>query len=540
MKRIPLIDDIFLRLESRRLPLNIGALMLFEPPADAGSDFADAIVSRLRQYTTTAPPFNQILVRRNGLHYWEIDTDFDLDQHFVDLSLPGPGRIRELLAMASRIHAGHLDRAYPLWRMHLIEGIADGRFAVYLKIHHAIVDGVSCVKMLIDSMSTDPKESTTMPPPWTIGVQKPELPQPYPLPTPAAGSLSALQSLAREDFLSSAKSLVQVAQELRSTYTDFSDKNPDLAIAGQAPQCMFNTSVTASRRIAAQSYSAPRIKAVARSCNASSNDVILAMCAGAMRRYLELRNELPDNPLIAAIPVSVRREGYQSEAANQVSFTMANLATHLKNPLERLRAIKGSMDYNKQRIRKLSPGQYSIYAAMMMLPGVPNSLLGYDPDKAVANVCISHVPGPREDMYWQGAKLSGLYPISQVMDGGALNITVVSRHDLVDFGIIACRKSVPEVQRLLEYLEEELAEMEAMLKSGIMSQPGPKDESEAKRTPGAKARANTRSKARSKAKVKSGPRTRKKTQSEAASNARLKVKSKSTRKADQKYGQRAG
>jgi len=471
MKRISLIDDAFLRLESRRMPLHIGVLMLFEPPPNAGKDFAASIAARLRQYTTTAPPFNQCLVRRNGLHYWVEDTDFDLDQHFVDLSLPEPGRIRELLAMVSRVHAGHLDRAYPLWRIHLIQGIEGGRIAVYVKIHHAVVDGVSGIKMLIDSMSADPATSRTMPPPWSIGVKKSDSPQPLPVPTPVAGGISALRALSREGFVAGTKSITQVMQELRATFRDFREKNPDLAVPGQAPRCMFNGKITGSRRFAAQSYSMPRIKAVAAAYGASSNDVILAMCASALRRYLESRNELPDIPLIASVPVSLRRKGQQSDAANEVAFTMAQLATHLDDPARRMQAIKDSMTYNKQRINKLSAGEFTTYVALMMLPGAASSLLGNAPDKALANVCISHVPGPRQDLYWQGAKLTGLYPVSLVIDGAAINITIVSRHDLVDFGIIVCRKTVPEVQRLLEYLEDGLSELEATLQRPAAPKP---------------------------------------------------------------------
>lgn len=511
MKRIPLIDDAFLRLESRRMPLHVGVLMLFEPPPGAGKDFAASIAARLRKYTTTAPPFNQCLVRRNGLHYWEEDTDFDLDQHFVDLSLPEPGRIRELLAMVSRVHAGHLDRAYPLWRIHLIQGIEGGRIAVYVKIHHAVVDGVSGIKMLIDSMSTDADTSTTMPPPWSIGVKKSDAPQPLPVPTPAAGGISALRALSREGFVAGSKSITQVMQELRATFRDFREQNPDLAVPGRAPRCLFNGKITGSRRFAAQSYSMPRIKAVAEAYGASSNDVILAMCASALRRYLEVRNELPDVPLIASVPVSLRGKGQQSDAANEVAFTMAQLATHLDDPAQRMQAIKDSMTYNKQRINKLSAGEFTTYVALMMLPGAVSSLLGNAPDKALANVCISHVPGPRQDLYWQGAKLIGLYPVSLVIDGGAINITIVSRHDFVDFGIIVCRKTVPEVQRLLDYLEDGLSELEATLQRPAA--PKPVSGKAVRKTAAKKAKAKTPARkkvtfAKQRAPVKKGSRAK--------------------------------
>ncbi len=477
MKRLAMIDDTFLRLESRRQPLHIGVLLLLEPPEGAGKDFAKNIAERLRSYTSMAPPFNLRLVNRRGVHYWREDSELDLDHHFVHLSLPAPGRIRELLAMVSRVHSSHLDRAFPLWRIYLVEGIEDGRIAVYMKIHHSMTDGIAAIKMLTASMSTDRKISATMPPNWAIGIEESKFKQPLPVPTPHMTSIPALRSVAREGLRSTLKSVRAVGRELYKSFKDYRSNNPDFALGGQSPKMIFNNKVSASRRFAAQSYSTPRIKAVAKACGATSNDVILAMCAGALRRYLIDRNELPKERLLAAIPVSVRREGHHSDAVNEVAFTLTHLATNIEDPLQRLKAIKSSMDYNKQRVKSLSPGELTTYAAMMLLPGATNTLLGYAPDKALVSLVISHVPGPREDMYWQGAKLSGMYPVSLVLDSGALNITIISRHDYVDFGLIACSKTVPKMQILLKFLEEALEEMELALGfSRVELIPAPKPE----------------------------------------------------------------
>jgi len=457
MKRLALIDDAFLRLESRREPLHIGILMLFEPPAEEGSDFTRRLAERLWQSTTAAAPFNRRLVQRMGLHYWEEDDDFDVGHHFAHTVLPKPGRIRDLLAMVSRAHCGHLDRSYPLWRMYLIEGLADGRIAVYLKIHHALVDGVAGMHMLLKTMSTDPDRSRELPPMWEVQTIKSDDAQPLPVPTPIFGSLPALRSLAREGL----NSIGPVLRELRSTFEDFLQKDPDLALAGQAPASVFNSDVSATRRFAAQSYATQRIRNVAAAYSATINDVVLAMCSGALRRYLEELNALPDKPLMAAVPVSIRQS--KESAGNEVAFTMTNLATDMGDPAARMRAIKQGMDYNKERISHLSPGQMMAYTALAMLPGTLGTSLGLAKDNALANVVISHVPGPRRPMYWQGAKLCGMYPVSVIIDGGALNITVVSRDDFVDFGLIACRKAVPSVQRLLDYLELALADLEASM-----------------------------------------------------------------------------
>ena len=169
MKRLSMVDDMFLRFESRRLPLHIGMLLLLEPPEDAAEDFAARLAEKLKQSARSAPPFNRRLVRRRGLHYWEDDDEFDLAHHFVHTALPKPGRIRELLAMISRVHCAHIDRAYPLWRIYFIEGLEDGRFAVYMKMHHAVADGVAGMRMLMEAMSPDPTQSVQLPPMWEVG-----------------------------------------------------------------------------------------------------------------------------------------------------------------------------------------------------------------------------------------------------------------------------------------------------------------------------------------------------------------------------------
>jgi diacylglycerol O-acyltransferase len=465
MKRLGLLDDAFLRLESRRQPLHIGVLMLLEPPANAGKDFAEKLAERLRRSTRTVPPFNRRLVQRRGVHYWAEDDEFDLDHHFAHTSLPHPGRVRELLAMVSRLHYGHLDREYPLWRMHLIEGLEDGRIAVYMKIHHALVDGMGGMQLLLKSLSTSAAASKKLPAPWEVQTRKSGT-QPFPVPHAASDSLSTLFKLATESW----KFVPPVVSELISTYRESRTDNPELAKFGRAPKTLLNGKVSATRRFAGQSYSTPRIRAIAEAYDATVNDVVLAMCASALRRYLADMGELPERSLTAAVPVSVRRPG--SDAANEVAFTITTLATHIDDAGARLRAIKKGMDHNKERLQRLTSIQTMAYTAGIMIPGHLGALLGGSKDDALANVVISHVPGPREPMYWQGAKLGGLYPISLVIDNGALNITLVSRQDFVDFGLIACRKSVPHMQRLLDYLEDGLAELEASIKPAKRARPG--------------------------------------------------------------------
>lgn len=457
MKKLSLIDDTFLRRESPKQPLHIGVLLLAEPPANANEDFVFSIAENWRSSNTAAGIFNRILVSKNGRHYWDKNPQFDLEYHFVHLALPRPKRVRELLAMVSRLHCGHLDRAYPLWRIYLIEGLEDGRVAVYIKIHHSLIDGVGLMDLLAESTSDKPRPSTKLPPFWEID-------------TGSGSDFSGPEpSLIEEMFdmpFKSAKRLqsaLPVLKRINKNVTDFYTQIPGVALGGTAPKCSLNQSITGTRRFCAQSFSRVRLKAIASRHDATTNDVVLAMVAGGLRKYLLCHSTLPRNPLIAGVPVSLRGvEGVDTNAANHFASTMVNLATDLDDPIERLKTIKRSMDYNKEQIAGLTAEQIQTYAYHGVIPVALASLLfsGDAADKPMGNLTISHVRGAQSDSYWQGAKVSGVYPISLLLDPCGINVSAVSREHEVDFGIIACRMTVPHVQRLLDYLEESLQEME--------------------------------------------------------------------------------
>ena len=452
MKRLSPIDSLFLMMERRHQPLQVGALSLFTPPPGAPRDFALQLAERLRESRQAMPPFNRRLSSHFGMAFWEEDDDFDLAHHFVHLALPKPGRVRELLAMVSRVHSAHLDRAYPLWRTYLIEGLDDGRIATYSRIHHSLVDGVAGIRLMIKSMSPDIEESKLMPPPWEVVTRKSRNPV-LPVPTTSGGGISAVQGLAEEGV----RSFPALWKVLKESWHDLRTHHPDLVYSPQAPRCVLNQKVSGSRRFAAQSYSTARIKAVGEKFGATSNDVVLAMCGGALRRYLDGLGQLPEKPLVAAVPVSVRRD--DGDMGNEIGFALTTLATDLDDPGARLIKIKNCMDYNKARLRQLSPAQMMTYGMLLLLPGIFNFISGFG-NTTLANVVVSHVPGPRKPMYWQGCLLNGLYPVSLLVDGMTLNITLVSRQDSVDFGLIGCRRSLPSLQRLLDDLEDELAAME--------------------------------------------------------------------------------
>lgn len=450
MTRLAILEMAMLAMEKQHQPFHVGALNLFRPPVGSGPDFAARLSERLNQSTEVEPPFNRRVSTRLGISRWEPDPNFDLTHHFVHLALPRPGSIRDLLAMVSRVHSAHLDRAYPLWRTYLIEGLADGRLATYSKIHHALVDGVAGVRLMLRSMSPDREESAGMPPPWALRR------------TTAKPDSSRAASNPRTSMLSDGVKLISpILRELSNTWRDHRAGHPDLVTTFQAPRCILNVPISASRRFAAQSYSTAGMRVIAERFGATLNDVVLALCATALRRYLLDLGALPNEPLIAAVPMVVG--GSNREVGNAFTCAFANLATHLTDPVERLNVIKRSMDYSKARMRHLSQAQVMAYSAAVVAPGALLTMTGLDRRHAMVNVVISHIPGPRRPLYWQGCELDGIYPASLLLDGCALNITLVSRRDTVDFGFLACRRTLPSMQKLLGYVEDSLAELQRLV-----------------------------------------------------------------------------
>lgn len=447
MKALTPNDQMFLWLERRNQPMHVGGLQLLKPPRGAGEDYVLQLAQRCKQFTKAEKPFNQRLVKKLGVWHWDEDRDFDLEHHFKHLSLPKPGRIRELLELVSKLHSALLDRERPMWELYLIEGLEGGRVALYSKIHHALVDGVAAMRMLQRAMSED--AATEVVPIWAQPPRKREA-------LAAPGPLEVLGGLVGE-ARAQISTLPKVAKELLKSLQD-ARKNPDYVSYFRAPRSILNQRVTGSRRFAAQSWALERIKAAGRRHDATLNDVVLAMCSTALRRYLGDMDALPAKPLIAMVPMSLRKD--DSDAGNQVAMILANLATDIEDPLQRLQAIKRSVQTSKERFAQMNQKEIMNYLMAVMAPSGLNMVTGIAPRWQSFNVIISNVPGPRSTLYFHGAKLEGMYPVSIVLDGFALNITLNSYVDKLEFGLIACRRALPHMQRLLEDLEQGLKELE--------------------------------------------------------------------------------
>lgn len=448
MRPLHPIDFIFLSLEKRQQPMHVGGLFLFQIPKNSPSTFIQDLVTDIRNSKCKpVAPFNNTL---NGL-FWDKDDEFDLDHHFRHIALPHPGRIRELLIYISQEHGTLIDRAKPLWTCTIIEGIEGNRFAMYFKIHHAMVDGVASMRLMEKSFAKDPNIHSIVPP-WCIEKRRsqPETKN------PVRRLSSKLNHLKQQMNI-----VPGVYHELTQALHD-RRHDPDYVSSFQAPVCILNQRISASRRFAAQSFNLQRFRHIAKALQITLNDVILAVCSGALREYLISLNSLPAKPLIAMVPTSIRSDN-DSDTSNRITMILANLATHISDPIERAKIISRSVSNAKTRFKRMTQDQILGYSAFVYAAAGLNIISGLMPKHQAFNLVISNVPGPREPLYWNGAKLEALYPASVVFDGQALNITLTSYLDKLEVGIVACRNTLPKVQSLLMLLEQEIQNYERHL-----------------------------------------------------------------------------
>lgn len=443
------IDLIFLTLEKRRQPMHVGGLLMFELPKNAPDTFIQDLVQKIR--SSTQPPVSPFNDRLQGL-YWQTDENFDIDHHFKHIALPKPGRIRELFVYISQEHSSLLDRAKPMWTCTLIEGIEGRRFAIYVKIHHAVVDGIGAMRLLEKSLSKTPKDTLHVPL-WCLHYERKHdtLNVPYSMPSPKKLS-QRIQGLWHSSH--------RVFHELSQNFQE-RKYNPEHISTFNAPKSIFNQRVTASRRFAAQSFELLRLRKIADHFGVKMNDVILAICSGALREYLRCYDTLPKKPLVAMVPASVRHDN--SDVSNRITMILASLATHLDDPIDRLNAIQRSVQYAKNRFSRLSSNEILNYSAFVYSAMGMHVLSGFFPKHQSFNLVISNIISAKEPLYLNGAKLEALYPASVLLDGQALNITMSSYLDKLEVGIIACRHTLPKIQSLLKYLEQSIQQYEHII-----------------------------------------------------------------------------
>ena len=452
----------FMLAENRNQPMHVGGLQLFKKPEGAPRDHVAQMYRQMLDVGTVAPLFAKRphrSVATGGQWTWTEDPQLDIDYHVRHSALPKPGRVRELLELCSRLHGTRLALERPLWEAHVIEGLRDGRVAVYTKVHHALVDGVSSMRLLQSVLSTDP-DRREMPPPWAAGPAAARAERDR---TDADHGLAELPVSAFRTALGITADAAGLPGALVRTLAR-GVRNETSAVSLYAPRTIFNTKITGSRRFAAQQWPVERMRAVGRASGATINDVVLAMCSGAVRTYLDELGALPDSPLVAMVPVGLKAKDAQSASAsggNAVGAVMVKMGTDLADPADRLAAIHGSMLAGKEALGSMTPMQILAMSAVGMAPAILTPMLRLNGiTRPPFNLIISNVPGPRTTHYFNGAMLEGMYPLSIPIHGMALNITCTSYDGKMGFGLTGCRRTVPHLQRLLSHLDAELGALE--------------------------------------------------------------------------------
>lgn len=465
MKKLSFMDSSWFQLESPETPMHVGGLQIYTYPADAPENYLKDEIKKMTEVNRVRFPFNvKLKMGMGGLsNHWVEDPKLDLDYHISHLALPKPGKVRDLLVLVSQLHAQLMDRTRPMWETYVIEGLEGNRFVLYTKIHHSLIDGVAGMKLMQASLTQD-KDDRELPPPWAERASGPAKEKPRTQTAKVANQLGTEGALVSA-IVAQLSEQLGTMQGLGGVGKDIIKKirNPDFAgsvAPYQAPKSILNQRIGRARRFAAQSYSLSRIKAIGKKNGATLNDVVMAMCGGALRSYLLEHDALPSEPLIANVPVSVRPADGDA-TGNAITTILGNLGTHESDPFTRLAIVKKSMNDEKKKLSKMSKSEILIYTILVNLPftvGQVAKIAGRV--KPMYNVVISNVPGPSEALYYNGAELQANYPVSLLFNGQGINITLTSYQDRIDVGIIACRDTVPRVQRLLDYFEAALAELE--------------------------------------------------------------------------------
>jgi diacylglycerol O-acyltransferase len=461
MKRMNPLDASWLTVESHDTPMHVANLAIFSLPKGAPDDFLRQMVTRMKTERDFAEPWN--LKLRNPalgglMPVLKIDNDLDLDYHVRHSALPNPGGERELGMLVSRLHSHQLDFKRPLWECHVIEGLEHNRFALYIKFHHSLIDGVSGVRMLQRVLSTD-ADDREMPAPWTC---HPPAKPPRDDDSAAEASGATPLQVVMKALRHQADSVPQLIQALTKIMRGSRNGSGGLTAPFSGPVSVLNHRITGQRRFATQQYDLDKLKGLAKHFDCSLNDIVLYLSATALRRFMEESNILPEKPLITGIPVNVRTKDDQG-TGNAISFIIANLATDIADPLRRLEAIKHSTASAKEHLQSLPRDALMRYTMILMAPYTLQLLTGLGGRvRPVFNVTISNVPGPNQPLYYNGARLEAMYPVSLIAHGGALNITCLSYAGTLNFGFTGCRDTLPHMQRLAVYTGEALDELEKL------------------------------------------------------------------------------
>jgi diacylglycerol O-acyltransferase / wax synthase len=463
------LDAAFLSLETPTTPMHVGVVLVLDPAEGTRSLFSPStryaqIRRIIEQRLHLIVPLRQRALRVPlGLHHpvWVDDPDFELDDHLTRASVPSPGGRAELEAYVAGIMSRPLDPDRPLWEMHVVEGLDGDRTALIAKVHHAVLDGVSGASVLAAFLDLSPRPRVVeLPPEW----------DPAPLPSNAQLLRHAASSLARQpvETLSTLQAGVEAVADLGT-------HNRELAGRGEqappgffaAPRTSFNGAVSNRRRYTTLSASLAQVKLVGRTFEATVNDVILATVSGGLRRLLAQRGEEAERSLVAMVPVSTRPEAHAGALGNQISGMLVSLASDVDDPVLRLDAISESTRVAKAQ-EQLHRGRFVGDLAQIALPALVSRLSRavagarlFDKVRPPFNLTISSVRGPDVTLFCAGSRVAEMYPVGPMAEGSGVNVTVFSYLDRVYFGMLACRRLIPELAELALHLDDALGELVA-------------------------------------------------------------------------------
>jgi len=467
------LDGAFLAMETRSVFGHVGSVCVVDVLASGASEsmmtlqhLTKVIESRL----PLVPLFRRRLVTVPlGLDhpYWIQDPGFDIGFHVRELALPAPGNDGQLAEQVARLHARPLDRGRPLWEVYLISGLRGGRAAIYSKIHHSAIDGVSGGDILTALLDVSP-QGPELPAVEVFEGERP--PDPTWLLSRSAFALARQPMHAVRVVADLARSIPGLATAIGPSLAQRlpgRDNEDLLSTTGlHAPGTPFNAPLSAHRRWAFTDLPLAEVKSLRAGSELTVNDVVMALCAGALRRWLELHQALPTAPLVAAVPVSVRTTDQKGTLGNKVSMMLAPLPTNLSDPGERLEAMHQAMRAAKDQHGAI-PASLLADVTQFAMPALANQAWRLSAKLRLLervnpfNLIISNIPGPKVPLYFAGAKVLAYYPVSALVDGQGLNITVMSYRGSLYFGLIACRELVPDLDVMAGFLREELDDLTA-------------------------------------------------------------------------------
>ena len=461
MKHLSGLDATFLHIESPEMPMHVGSLNVLRLPEGYQGDFFEDVKTYIAGRLHLADVFTRKLVLMPfdlSNPVWVEDEDIDLDYHIRHITLPQPGTNRQLQQYVARLHSSLLDRSRPLWEFSIIDGLKSGEVALYAKVHHAGVDGQAGIALAQAIYDLTPEGRT---------IRKP---RPRARRNEYHLGIAELATAALKNSLLQYGKLIKMAPSIYRAAKDALIPQKDehgqrhwnlpKSLNIFSPRTVFNTAITNQRAFAGRTVPLAEVKQIAKLTGVSLNDVVMATVAGAVSKYLKELDDLPAKPLSAAVPISLREAG-DTTANNQVSMITMTLATDIKDPIERLQKIHAASTSTKEmvgRFKAVIPTDFPLFGAPWLISGAA-SLYGRSRLANVvpplANVVVSNVPGPNVPLYFAGAELTSYYPVSIPAHGMALNVTVQSYNGRLDYGLIACRRAVPDVSDIGDFIVAE-------------------------------------------------------------------------------------